>query len=235
MKARATCDTLDPREGIVFFSRDELRFYATMPTLGPFTASLQLVGAQEQLDELDVRHPAPRAVSCSIAVPSNPRPDDDYGLEDVPYTICWSIAQSAFDQGGVQVQVEIDGCQKGQPRCYDRSAQGKDSGLWATSDGSRFRPYVFGPLKTARPSPSFSTRKSRAEAVADPHSALADKAILDRIGSVRVRFVRAAVVPTTRSVPVTPPFNGGAPVPDRMRERISHWTKSVLISLCSLG
>lgn len=61
----------------------------------------------------------------------------------------------------------------------------------------------------------------------DPHSALADKYILDRVGSVNVTFKRADVVPTSHVVPLPPVFNGGAPLPDRMHEKISHWTKWV--------
>jgi hypothetical protein len=63
----------------------------------------------------------------------------------------------------------------------------------------------------------------------DPHSALADKYILDRVGSINVTFSRANVVPTSRVVALTPVFSGSAPLPDRMREKLSHWTRCVTI------
>ncbi|KAI9627750.1 hypothetical protein H4Q26_017187 [Puccinia striiformis f. sp. tritici PST-130] len=58
------------------------------------------------------------------------------------------------------------------------SISGMDDGLWVVPDGTRRRPWVMGEIKTTH-----------------PHSALADKYILGRVGSVSVTFSRANIVP----------------------------------------
>lgn len=155
-------------------------------------------------------------VTCYIPIGKNPNPCVNYGQIEHPYSVSWSIDPSLLREGGIQVQIEVDGCQKGQPRCYEAISSmttsdpiiGIDNGLWVVPDGSRRRPWIMGPIKTAH-----------------PHSALADKYILDRVGSVSVTFKRATVVPTSLVVPLVPVFNGSAPLPDRMKTRLSHWTK----------
>lgn len=156
--------------------------------------------------------------SCYVPVEVNPNPTTDYSALDLPYSVHWSIDPALLVSGGIQVQIEVDGCQKGQPRCYEAvgpdglspasSISGIDDGFWVVPDGTRRRPWVMGEIKTTH-----------------PHSALADKYILDRVGSVSVTFSRANVVPTSLVVPLVPAFNGGAPLPDRMRGKLSHWTR----------
>ncbi|KAI7943455.1 hypothetical protein MJO28_010983 [Puccinia striiformis f. sp. tritici] len=158
------------------------------------------------------------SATCYIPVETNPNPSPDYGSTDLPYSVHWSIDPSLLADGGVQVQIQVDGCQKGQPRCYEgigpdgltppTPISGMDDGLWVVPDGTRRRPWVMGEIKTTH-----------------PHSALADKYILGRVGSVSVTFSRANIVPTSRAVALTPVFSGSAPLPDRMREKISHWTR----------
>ncbi|MBW0559822.1 hypothetical protein O181_099537 [Austropuccinia psidii MF-1] len=158
------------------------------------------------------------SATCFVPVGLNPSPSSDYPQNDLPYSVCWSIDPSLLLKDGLQVQVHVDGCQKGQPRFYEQIGQdgllpsasisGLDDGLWVLPDGTRRRPWVMSPIKTTH-----------------PHSALSDKYILDRVGSVQVTFKRATVVPTSHVVPLVPVFNGGAPLPDRIRGKISHWTK----------
>ncbi|WAR60069.1 hypothetical protein PtB15_9B6 [Puccinia triticina] len=158
------------------------------------------------------------SATCYVPVETNPNPNPDYGAADLPYSVHWSIDPSLLATGGIQVQIQVDGCQKGQPRSYEgigpdglappAPITGMDDGLWVVPDGTRRRPWVMGEIKTTH-----------------PHSALADKYILDRVGSVSVLFSRAKVVPTSRVVALTPVFSGSAPLPERMREKLSHWTR----------
>lgn len=180
-----------------------------MPTIGRIEC--QLLGASS-FHEQAVSYPNPGVASSYLAV----EPTSDLNDEH-PYSLRWTIDPSILKQGGLQVQIEVDGCQKGQIRCYEAIPEGGllpahingcDDGLWVVPDGTRRRPWIMTKIKTTH-----------------PHSALADKYILDRVGSVNVTFKRANVVPTSHVVPLPPVFNGGAPLPDRMREKISHWTK----------
>ncbi|KNZ53199.1 hypothetical protein VP01_330g4 [Puccinia sorghi] len=158
------------------------------------------------------------SATCYLPVESNPNPTPDYGPSDLPYSVHWSIDPRLLANGGIHVQIQVDGCQKGQPRSYEAIGpdgltptcpiSGIDNGLWVVPDGTRRRPWVMGEIKTTH-----------------PHSALSDKYILDRVGSVSVTFSRANVVPTSRVVALTPVFSGSAPLPERMRQKISHWTR----------
>ncbi|KAA1112531.1 hypothetical protein PGT21_001030 [Puccinia graminis f. sp. tritici] len=168
------------------------------------------------------------SATCYVPVEKNPNPNPDYGSADLPYSVHWSIDPSLLATGGLQVQIQVDGCQKGQPRSYEgigpdgltppSPLTGMDDGLWVVPDGTRRRPWVMGEIKTTH-----------------PHSALSDKYILDRVGSVSVTFSRANVVPTSRVVALTPVFSGSAPLPDRMREKLSHWTRLGFIENHSPG
>lgn len=168
--------------------------------------------------ELLPRVPKEGPATCYVPVEVNPKPTADYTAMDLPYSVHWSIDPALLISGGIQVQVEVDGCQKGQPRSYENvgpdglipssSVSGIDNGLWVIPDGTRRRPWVMGEVKTTH-----------------PHSALADKYILDRVGSVSVTFSRATIVPTSHVVPLVPIFSGSAPLPERLRGKISHWTR----------
>ncbi|KAG0143126.1 hypothetical protein CROQUDRAFT_81439 [Cronartium quercuum f. sp. fusiforme G11] len=184
-----------------------------MPTLGRIKCEM-LVGTDSSVPfpEHSVSYPTSGSVTCYVAVDATKDSNNEQ-----PYSVRWTIDPSLLRHGGVQVQVEVDGCQKGQPRCYEAIAEdgllpssvsGTDDGLWVVPDGTRRRPWIMSPIKTTH-----------------PHSALADKYILDRVGSVNVTLRRADVVPTSHVVPLAPVFNGGAPLPERMGEKVSHWTK----------
>ncbi|KAI8450465.1 hypothetical protein BY996DRAFT_4587417 [Phakopsora pachyrhizi] len=167
--------------------------------------------------ELAISH-SENSIICHTPLGENPNISGDYGPNDIPYAIHWSISPSLLRSSGIHVQVEVDGCQKGQPRCYEELGSdclmspspinGMDDGLWVVPDGTRRRPWVMGEIKTTH-----------------PHSALSDKYILDRVGSVTVTFSKAKVVPTSHVVPLVPVFTGSAPLPERMRAKVSHWTK----------
>ncbi|KAH9812685.1 hypothetical protein DFH28DRAFT_977565 [Melampsora americana] len=182
-----------------------------MPTIGRIECQLLPVG-DSSFREQSVSYPNPGLASSYLALDASSDLNDEH-----PYSLRWTIDPSILKQGGLQVQIEVDGCQKGQIRCYEAipedgllpaSIHGCDDGLWVVPDGTRRRPWIMTKIKTTH-----------------PHSALADKYILDRVGSVNVTFKRANVVPTSHVVPLPPVFNGGAPLPERMHEKISHWTK----------
>ncbi|PLW25061.1 hypothetical protein PCANC_25910 [Puccinia coronata f. sp. avenae] len=190
-----------------------------MPSINQITCHLiHGTDPDNRFPELLPNIPTSTSATCYIPVESNPNPNPDYGAADLPYSVHWSIDPSLLIEGGIHVQIQVDGCQKGQPRSYEgigpdgltppSPISGMDDGLWVVPDGTRRRPWVMGEIKTTH-----------------PHSALADKYILDRVGSINVTFSRANVVPTSRVVALTPVFSGSAPLPDRMREKLSHWTR----------
>ncbi|KAA1107488.1 hypothetical protein PGT21_015453 [Puccinia graminis f. sp. tritici] len=191
----------------------------SMPSTNQITCHLiHAVDPTNRFPELLPNIAIDGSATCYVPVESNPNPNPDYGSADLPYSVHWSIDPSLLATGGLQVQIQVDGCQKGQPRSYEAIGPdgltppspitGIDDGLWVVPDGTRRRPWVMGEIKTTH-----------------PHSALSDKYILDRVGSVSVTFSRANVVPTSRVVALTPVFSGSAPLPDRMREKLSHWTR----------
>lgn len=134
-----------------------------MPTLGRITCEvIRDTQPPSKFPEQAVSFPTSNSVSCYLPLETH----SDPSIEHI-YTVQWSIDPSLLLSGGLQVQIEVDGCQKGQPRCYEAiqetdllppSLIGTDDGLWAVPDSTRRRPWIMTKIKTTRGQPSHSER-----------------------------------------------------------------------------